>query len=102
MAAETGANQTALLMDVVHDLRVPDVVNLIDRDLRLDLGEGIPVAVVIVTNVLVIKLRRIGALEGSAERFVVPVFNDVDAVGIEGRHEQNYCVTQNLTDLRLV
>ena len=73
----------ALLMNIVDDLRMPDVVNLIDGDLRLDLGEGIPIAVVIVAHILVIKLRRIGAFIRSAERFVVPVLDDIHAIGIQ-------------------
>ena len=72
----------ALLVDVVDDLRVPDVVDLIDRELRLDLRKGVPVAVVVVADVFVIKLGRLGAFERRAERFVVPVFDDIDAVGI--------------------
>ncbi len=72
-----------LLMDVVDDLRMPDVVDLIDRELRLDLRERVPVAVVIVADVLVIKLWRLGAFELCSERFVVPVFHDIDAIGIE-------------------
>ena len=39
-------------MNVVHDLRVPDVVNLVDGELRFNLREGVPIAVVIVTGVL--------------------------------------------------
>jgi hypothetical protein len=70
-------------MNVVDDLRMPDVVNLVDSDLRFDLRERIPVAIVIVTGVLVIELRRIGAFERRAECFVVPVFDDVDAVRIQ-------------------
>ena len=60
-------------MYVVDDLRMPDVVNLVDGELRFDLRERIPVAVVIVTGVLVIELGRIGAFERRAECFVVPV-----------------------------
>ena len=70
-------------MNVVDDLRMPNVVNLIDRELCLDLREGIPVAIVIVTRVLVIELRRISTFERRAECFVVPVLDDVYAVGIE-------------------
>jgi hypothetical protein len=69
-------------MDVMNDLWMPDVVNLVDSDLRLDLRERIPVPVVIVTCVLVIELRRICAFERRAECFVVPVFYDVYAVRI--------------------
>ena len=46
------------LMDVVHDLRMPDIVQRIDCELCLDLRESIPVAVVVVAGVIVIQLRR--------------------------------------------
>ncbi len=83
-------------MNVVNDLRMPDIMNLIDRDLCFDLGKGIPVAIVIVADVLVIKLRRIGAFVRRAQRFVVPVFDDVDAVRIKRRNEQDDRVAQNI------
>ena len=86
----------ALLMNVVDDLRVPDVVNLIDGQLRLDLRERVPVAVVVVADVFVIKLGRIGAFVWRAESFLVPVVDDIDAVGIEARHEQDDRVVENL------
>src|SRR4051812_39867464 len=47
----------ALLMYVVDDLRSPDILNLVYRELRLDLRESVPVAVVVVTCVMMIKLR---------------------------------------------
>ena len=73
-------------MNVVDDLRMPDVVNLIDCNLRLDLREGIPVAIVIVAGVFVIELRRIGSFVRCAECFVLPVFDDVDAIRIQRWH----------------
>src|SRR5688500_7116736 len=57
----------ALLMNVVDDLRAPNVVNLVHGELRLDLCERVPVAVVIVTGVFVIELGRIGAFERRTE-----------------------------------
>src|SRR5687768_18185582 len=47
----------ALLVYVVDDLRMPNVVNLVYGELRFDLRERVPVAIVIVSGVLVIKLR---------------------------------------------
>src|SRR2546422_8607352 len=35
----------------VHDLRMPDVVERVDRQLRFDLGEGVPIAVIVVAGV---------------------------------------------------
>ena len=86
-------------MYVVDDLWMPDVVNLVDRDLRLNLREGVPVAVVIVARVLVIELRRIGAFERRAECFVVPVLDDVNAVRVERRDQQNDRVVENFLNL---
>jgi hypothetical protein len=89
-------------MDVVDDLRMPDVVNFVDGELRLDLGERVPVAVVVVTDVLVIELGRLGAFELCAKCFVVPVFDDVDAVGIQAGDEQDDGVVEDLFDLGFI
>ena len=55
-------------MNVVQNLRAPDVVDFVHRELRLDLRERVPVAVVVVADVMVIKLGRRGAFGGRAER----------------------------------
>ena len=89
-------------MYVVNDLRVPNIVNLVYGELRLDLGKSIPVAVVIVAHVLVVKLRRVGAFLSSAKRFVVPVLNDVNTVRIEGRTQKNDRVLQDLLNVGFV
>ena len=60
---ETRAERS-LLVNVVDNLRMPDVENLVDDQLRFDLREGVPVAIVVVAGVLVIKLGRIGAFGG--------------------------------------
>ena len=91
-----------LLVYVVDYLRVPDVVNLINGQLRLDLREGVPVAVVVVADVLVIKLRRRRALVGRAQGLVVPVLHDVHAVRVQRGHEQDDRVAQDFLNLRLV
>src|SRR5215510_7663346 len=80
---EKSRSGIALLMNVVDDLWMPNVVDFIDRKLRFDLSERIPIAVVIVTRVVVIKLRRVSAFGWSAERLVVPGFDYVVAIGIE-------------------
>jgi hypothetical protein len=49
--ARTGS---ALLMHVVDDLRAPGVENLFNSEPRFDLREAVPVAVVIVTDVLMV------------------------------------------------
>ena len=45
----------ALLMDVVDDLRMETVVNFINRQLRFDLRKSIPIAVVVVSDVLLVQ-----------------------------------------------
>src|SRR2546430_12021820 len=89
-------------MDVVDYLRVPDVVNLVDGDLRLNLSEGIPVAVVIVAHILVIELRRTCSFVWRSQRLVIPVLNDVYTIGIERRDKQNYGVVQNALNFRII
>ena len=86
-------------MYVVDDLRMPGVVNLVDGELRFNLREGVPVAVVIVACVLVVELGRIGAFERSVECFVVPVLNDVYAVRVELGNEKNDRIVEYLLNL---
>jgi hypothetical protein len=52
------------------------------NDLRLFQVEHEPVAVVVVTRVMVIKLRRFAAFERRPERLAIPVGDDVDTVRI--------------------
>ena len=86
----------------MDDLRVPDVVDLIDRELRLDLREGVPIAVVIVADVLVVKLGRIGAFVRRAESFLVPVIDDINAIRVQTWHEQDDRVLQNLLNFGVI
>ena len=51
----------ALLVHVVDNLRMPDVVKLRDGGARFRLREDVPVAIVIVSHIFVIELRRAGA-----------------------------------------
>src|SRR6185369_912298 len=66
-----------LLMNVVDDLRAPDVVNLVDCKLSLNLRERVPIAIVVVSGVVMIKLGRVCALSRRAKRLVVPVLDYV-------------------------
>jgi hypothetical protein len=87
---------------VVDDLRAPGVVNLVHGQSRLGLREGVPVAVVVVADVVVVKLGRVRPLEGRAERAVVPALDDVHAVGVERGDEQDDGVAEYLLHLGLV
>src|SRR5207245_10632852 len=77
-----------LLVDIVHDLGMPHVVQRIHHELCLDLGERVPVAVVVVPGVVVVQLRGVGALGGRAEGAVVPARDDRDAGGVGRRDGQ--------------
>ena len=74
-------------MNVVDDLRVPDVVERVDGQLRFDLGEGVPVAVIVVAGVVVVELGRFRSFGRGAEGSVVPMRDDGHPVGILRRHE---------------
>ena len=63
-------------------------MDLLDREARLGLREHVPVAVVIVADVLVIELDHRRALVGRAEPAAVPARDLVDAVGVERGDEQ--------------
>ena len=77
----------SLLVHVVDDLRMPDVVQLRDGQPRFRLREDVPVAIVIVADILVIELRRRDAFVRRAQRLAIPVAHDVHAVGIERGHQ---------------
>ena len=89
-------------MNVMDDLRMPDIENLVDDELRLDLRESVPIAIVIMAGVLMIKLRRIGSFVRRAQGFLVPVVDDVDAIGVRRRHQENDCIPQDLFNFRLI
>ena len=88
-----------LLMHVINDLRVPDILDFLDREPRFGLREYVPVAVVIVPGVMMINLRRRCSLIWRAERLVVPVLDDIDAIRIQRRYKQNYAIVENLFNL---
>ena len=90
------------LMDVVHDLRMPDDVQRVDGQTRLDLRERVPVAVVIVPRVFVVKLRRVSPFVRRAQCFVVPILDDVHAVRIGRRHQQDDRIAQDFLDFGFV
>ena len=50
---------------------------------RFSLREYVPVAVVIVPDVFLIKLRWSGAFEGRTERLSVPAGDNIDPIGVE-------------------
>ena len=79
---EDASRVRGLLVDVVDDLRIPRRVQRVHRVARLELRERVPVAVVVVADVLVIELRRIAPFRRRAERGAIVVADDVDAIRI--------------------
>ena len=78
------------LVHVVHDLRVPAVVEVAQRELRLLLREHVPVAVVVVADVGLVEQRRARALERRPQLLPVPLAHDVGPVRVvRGDHEQH-------------
>ncbi len=72
---------------------MPHVVDRVHRQLCFDLGERVPVAIVVVTRVGVIQLRRPGPLARRAQCAFIPARHDRHAVGIERREqEENHIV----------
>ena len=69
-------------MDVVDDLREPFLPEQLCDRLCLREIQHEPVAVVVVTGVVVVELGRGCSLGLCAERFPIPVSDDVDAVRI--------------------
>ena len=87
----------ALLMNVVDDLRMPDVVKLRDGGAGFGLRKDVPVAIVIVADILLIELRRIGSFELRAQRRTIPAGDDIDAIRVQrGDQEQDRVVEDGL------
>ncbi len=83
----------AHLVHVVHDLRVPPVVEVREREPGLRLREHVPVAVVVVAHVGVVQHGRRGPLEGRPELPSVPVGHEIGPVRVvRGQHEQHRAV----------
>ena len=70
-------------MNIVNNIWMPDVQNFVYGELRFDLREGVPIAVVIVSGVVMINLRRRSSFGGSVQRFLIPVGNNIWAVWVQ-------------------
>ena len=82
-------------MHVVDDLGVPGVMHLFDHQPRLLLAENVPVAIVVVADILVIELRHRSRLVGSTEPAAIPRPHLVDTVRIQRRHQQENRVRED-------
>src|ERR1700752_499401 len=89
-------------MNVMNYLWMPNIVDLVYSELRLYLRECVPIAVVIVTGIFVIELRRVSSFVRSAECLVVPVLDDIDAIGIKRRDQKNNCVVEYFLNCRII
>ena len=83
------------LVYVVGDVRAPGVVDMLDDEPGLLLGEHEPIAVVVVSGVLVIEVRRNRTLEMGSDGYVVPVLDAHQAVGVHAGDEEQYHVVQD-------
>ncbi len=88
----------ALLMHVVDDLRMPDIVQLRYGEPRFRLREDVPVAIVVVPDILLIQLRRRRAFVRRAQGFAIPARDDVDTVGVERGNQDEDRVVQDLLE----
>ena len=85
---EVAGPRRLLLVQIVMNLRMPALEHPVDEQPRLLLGERVPVAVQVVADVVVIEERRLRPQPRRSERRLVPLLHRVDAVGIDGRHDQ--------------
>src|SRR4051812_29173869 len=53
-------------------------------------------------GVVVVKLRWLSSFVRRAERFAIPVGDNVDAVGIRRWNQKQYCVLQDLTRIGIL
>src|SRR5262249_13572667 len=81
---------------------MPEIEQTIDCQLRLNLGKGVPVAIVVVARVMMVELGWRGSLGRCPESLLVPVRDNVGAIGIEGRHQENNRLVEYLLNLGTV
>src|SRR5437868_14259882 len=77
----------SLLMDVVNNFRKPLLPKQSSDCLRLLKIEHEPVAIVVVTGIVRIKLRRLATFLWSDDRLAIPSSNDIDAIRIWRRNK---------------
>ena len=83
------------LMFVEPELRKPVVVHRLIHVLGFDLGEHVPIAIVIVAYVVVIEIRHFATFVLGAEIFAIPLGDHDLAVRIEGRDKKNDDIIQS-------
>ena len=82
-------------MNVVNNFRKPFFPKQACNRLRLFQIEHEPIAIVVVAGVVVIKLRRLAAFIRRAQSLAVPIRNDIHAIGIRRRDQNQNCVAQD-------
>ena len=88
----------AHLVNVVDDRRAPVFVDQLGRVARLAKIQHEPVAVVVVTGVLLIDPRHPGPFPRPADRRLIPIHDHVQAVGVGRGDEQEDHPLQDLRD----
>ena len=87
------------LMRVFINLREPVLIHDLRPVLRLDLRQHVPVAIVVVTDIRAVQLRRTRAFVRRARRLLEPVADDVVAVGVEAGDEEEDGVVEDRASL---
>ena len=90
----------ARLMLIIDDLREPVVIELPRHRLRLDLRQHVPVAIVVVPDIVMIELRDARHLELAAHIRHIPVGDDIQAVRVHVRHQEDDRVLPHTPGLR--
>ena len=99
---EESRSVRALLVNVVDDLWKPLFPEQARDELGLFQVQHEPVAIVIVTGVVMIELGRFCSFVRRAQRLAIPVCDDVDAIGIGRRNQQQDCVLEDLASLGIL
>ena len=76
-------------MYVQVELGVPDLVHALDQRPSFLLSEGVPVAVDIVTGIVMVQERRIRSRPRGVDGFLVPRLHRVDSVRVDCRDDED-------------
>ena len=89
-------------MNIIHKLRKPLLPKEFGDRLSLNQIEHKPVAIIVVASIMMIKLWRRRAFALGAERFAIPVGDDIDTVRIGRRQQQQDRIIKNFLSVGVV
>ena len=89
-------------MHIVDDLGKPLLIKHARQQLRLNLRQHEPIAVVIVSRVFLIQPRQVRAFIRRANRPLIPLHNDVQPIRICRGNEQHDDVFENRLHFRCI